>query len=305
MKSIEERMSRLVVTEQDETLLNEQMISEAVSVADALLEANGLELKAEDLDSYIEGLQDILENYELSEEDHAVLEGVFSSLVRGAGKIAGAVGSTVGAVKKVKNAVGRAVGHVAQSYHTSHDAAEKSKAGPDEFAAPAKKQGFLSAAWNSGKAAAKAASAPAETPAAPTASVAKPAEPAEPAAKAAEPAAPAAKAAEPAAPAPAAKAAVSKSMARRVAAAKAERDAKRVARKQKQMAPPASPEKAPWHTPKKGVSGPLPKPPKVVPASAAPAAAPAEVATPPLSKRAQKKQARVARAAAKAEPVKV
>ena len=72
MKSIVERMTLLLTSELDETVLTEQMLMEAVDAADALLETNGLELKAEDLDSYIEGLQDILENYELSEEDRAV-----------------------------------------------------------------------------------------------------------------------------------------------------------------------------------------------------------------------------------------
>lgn len=157
MKNIEERMSRLLTTELDEAVLTEQALMEAVDAADALLESNGYELKAEDLDSYIAGLQDILENYELSENDRAELTEIWRALVRGAGHVARGIGKTVGTYKKAKAAIGRAVAHVAGEYGAGHEAGQHSKAGPDEFEAPPakpkkeKKPGFFSAAWKSGK----------------------------------------------------------------------------------------------------------------------------------------------------------
>jgi len=185
MKSIEERMSRLLVTEQDEVVLNEQMLAEAVNMADALLESNGLELKAESLDSYIEGLQDILENYELSEEDHAALEGFFGTLVRGAGHIAGAYGKAKGTYTKAKQAVGSAIahvkdkhaagiaageepkagGHLARGTWEKDPEAEKAKAAAKAEKAAAKGPGLLSRlkTWNTGRKQAKAAKKAGET----------------------------------------------------------------------------------------------------------------------------------------------
>lgn len=146
MKSIEERMTSLLAPELDEAVLTEQMLTEAVSAVDAILESNGLELKAEDLDSYIVGLQDILENYELAEADRAELQEIWRALVRGAGHVARGIGKTVGTFKKVKAAVGRAAGHIAGSYGAGHEAGIHSKAGPDEFEAPPKKAKAVKAA---------------------------------------------------------------------------------------------------------------------------------------------------------------
>jgi hypothetical protein len=252
MKSIEERMARLLVTEQDEHLLNEQMLSEAISNADALLEANGLELKAESVDDYVIGLQDILENYELSEEDRIELQELLGKIVRGLGHLAHGTAATIGAVKgaynTAKSAVGHVVGRAGAGYRAGKSKTTKTdwtkppeptKAPPEP--AKAKERGFLSKAWHGDDA--KPAEKEKQTPA--DAGIEKAAASLS-AKQAAEPKAAPAAPAKAAPAAPAAKAAVSKAMARRIAAAKAERDAKRAMRKQK-LAPPASPEKAPWH----------------------------------------------------------
>jgi len=122
MKSIEERMAVLLNPELDEAVLTEQKLFEAVDSADAILEANGLELSAEDLNSYIEGLQDVLENYELSDEDRLALEGAFDSLVRGAAWAAGKAGKAVGTYHKAKTAWANAKDHVKGAYAKGHEA---------------------------------------------------------------------------------------------------------------------------------------------------------------------------------------
>jgi hypothetical protein len=120
MKSIEERMAVLLNPEMEEAVLTEQVLFEAVRAADEILEANGLELSAGDLNSYIEGLRDVLEHYELSEEDHAELQELFTKMVRFAGNVAGGIGKAVGTVKKAKAAVGSAIQHVKKSYAKGH-----------------------------------------------------------------------------------------------------------------------------------------------------------------------------------------
>jgi len=85
-----------------EAKLTEEMISEAVDAANAILERNNLVIEADSLGSYAKGLQEVLETYELSEADHAELQELF-----------GVVGDVVGgAVKAVRKAVGGAVSAV-------------------------------------------------------------------------------------------------------------------------------------------------------------------------------------------------
>lgn len=175
-KSIVERMTPLLASDLDEAVLNEQMLMDAVETADAILLANGLEVRAEHLEDYVNGLQDVLENRHLSEADHKELQEIWRALVRGVGHVARGIGKTVGTVKKVKSAIGRAVAHVGGEYASGHDAGSASKAGPDEFEKPAakpkepkeKKPGFLGGAWRSGMAAKreKEAAKKAATPAA-------------------------------------------------------------------------------------------------------------------------------------------
>lgn len=138
-KSIVERMTPLLTSSLDEAVLTEQMLMDAVETADALLLANGLEVNADYLEGYVSGLEDILENYELKEADQKELQEIFRALVRGLGHVASGIGKTVGTYKKVKAALGRAGAHIAGSYGTAKADAEHSKAGDDEFAAPAKK----------------------------------------------------------------------------------------------------------------------------------------------------------------------
>lgn len=160
MKSIEERMAVLLNPELDEAVLTEQMLFEAVDAADAILEANGLELSAESLNSYIEGLQDVLENYELSKEDRLALEGAFDSLVRGAAHVAGAAGKVAGTYHKARAAWDNAKAHVKGAYAKGHEAGstvdpegsmahgwEKRPAKPKD----ASKPGFLRRAWSKTK----------------------------------------------------------------------------------------------------------------------------------------------------------
>lgn len=149
MKTIEERMAALLNPEQAQPELTEQMLEETVGSANTILEANGIELQAEDLSGYIEGLKEVLEGYELALEDREALTEIFNALTRMAGHVARGIGATVGTYKRAKAAVGRAKAHIAGSYDVGHEAGQHTAAAtPDEFTKQKeKKPSFLSKAF--------------------------------------------------------------------------------------------------------------------------------------------------------------
>jgi len=67
----------------EEAPLTEEMVSEAISSIDAILEANGIVVEAEELESFIAGVEEALETCELSESDRTKLQECLTTMAQG------------------------------------------------------------------------------------------------------------------------------------------------------------------------------------------------------------------------------
>lgn len=101
----------------DEDILTEEILNAAIESVNTLLLTNNLVIEAEDLESYSAGVQDVLENYELSDFDRAqieeglgtILKGIAKGAGRAYGTAVGAAGKVAGAYQKTKSAVKGAI----------------------------------------------------------------------------------------------------------------------------------------------------------------------------------------------------
>lgn len=59
---------------EDTAATTEEVLAESVNAMNAILEGNDLVIEAESLESFVEGLQEVLEGYELTDEDRAAIE---------------------------------------------------------------------------------------------------------------------------------------------------------------------------------------------------------------------------------------
>lgn len=110
-------------TEDQEAIKDQELFAETINSVKSVLEGNDLVVEAETLESFVAGLEEVLETYELSKADYAQIQEFIGSVIGAAKKAVGAVGN---AVKKTGAAVGNAMG--AEADEASPEAkANKSK----------------------------------------------------------------------------------------------------------------------------------------------------------------------------------